>query len=114
MDGELMRKRFSITVCMDGHVSIIDTQDKVNKKQRRLNSALPIFYVDEIMDAFELIRRLCVLNRVHHGGKTGTLIEPFVIGWPTKIDATLTDLDCAAGVFEQEYEKMLKERQKAS
>jgi hypothetical protein len=91
---------------MDGHVSIIDTKD--NKRQRRLGSALPAFTVDDISTAFELIRRLCTLSRCDHGGKTGTLLEPRVNGWPYA--ATLEHLDGVSALFELEYEKILKER----
>lgn len=100
--------RYSITVCMDGHVSVIDKQDPTVKpaKQRRLNSALPMIHVDDILVAVALVSKLCVINRVHHGGKTGTLLEPMVIGWPTKRDATLTDLDYATRLFEEEYARM--------
>ncbi len=104
-------KRFTITVCMDGHVSIIDTLDK-GRKQRRLGSALPAFTVDDVLDAFELIRRLCTLPRVHHGGKTGTLLEPMFIGWPLRTDATLEDLDKATEGFEREYRKLEEEKKR--
>jgi hypothetical protein len=102
MNADRFGKRYSITVCMDGHVSILDTAEKT--KQCRLGSALPVFTVDNIVEAFELVRRLCSLSRCHHGGKTGTLLEPRVNGWPN--DATLEDLDRVGSLFEAEYEKM--------
>ena len=102
--------RYTITVCNDGHVSIIDKEDKRCRpsKQRRLGAALPVFAVDDILIAFELIRRVCVLTRAHHGGTTGTLIEPKIIGWPIRREATLHDLEEAKKVFEQAHESILK------
>jgi hypothetical protein len=102
MNPEHFGRRYSITVCMDGHVSIIDTRE--GRKQRRLGSALPVFTVDQLSIAFELIRRLCTLSRCAHGGKTGTLLEPRVNGWPN--EATLEDLERVTGLFELEYEKL--------
>lgn len=97
--------KYIITVCADGFVSIME---RGSKGQRRNGSALPAFAVDDITDAMLLIQRLCVLGRCSHGRKTGTLIEPRMIGWPE--DADLRDLDAVADKFEEAYAELSRRR----
>lgn len=67
----ILDKKYKITVCADGFVSIME-----NAKDRRLGAALPAYSCSDIHTAMELIRRVCVLTRCDHGKKTGVIIEP--------------------------------------
>jgi len=96
-----------ITVCADGHVSVME---RSQPKQRRLGAALQLLAVDDILDAMELIRRLCCYSRCAHGGRIGTLIEPRVISWPMGSEGgNITNLEIAKAQFEEEYKNLLKE-----
>lgn len=93
-----MKSRFSkpvkITVCCDGHVSIMRTA-----KDKRLGAALPVYSADDVLSAIELIRKVCYLKACEHGGKTGTLIEPWAPNWPLG-GGTLDHLEELSAIFE--------------
>lgn len=71
-----LERPVKITCCCDGHVSIMRTA-----KDRRLKSALPCYSMFTVGDAIALISRVCTLKACEHGGKTGTLIEPWAPNW---------------------------------
>lgn len=73
----MLSKPVKITVCADGHVSIMR-----NAKDRRLNAALPCYSVDDVPQALMLIQKVCILKACEHGGKTGTLVEAYAPSWP--------------------------------
>lgn len=75
--SDYLRKPIKITVCADGFVSIMRTA-----KDRRQKAALPCYSVNEIHEAIVLIGKVCHLRACEHGGKTGTLIEPWAPNWP--------------------------------
>ncbi len=73
-------KKFKISVCADGFVSLYSSTHKELK--RRLGSALPVYSVDNMFVALELIERVCRLRPCVRPGKAGTSIEPKAPGWP--------------------------------
>lgn len=77
-----LSKRFKITVCCDGFVSIVE-----DMKHRRLNAALPAHSVDSIELALELVKQTTELRVCRHKGKLGTTIEPRAKCWPVFGDA---------------------------
>jgi len=89
-------KPIKITVCADGHVSILR-----NEKDRRLKAAICCYGVDSIEDALMLIQKVCILKACVHGGKVGTLVEPWAPNWPIGIDADYTHIQELSKMFSQ-------------
>lgn len=94
MNTNYLNKPIKITVCCDGFVSIMRTA-----KDKRLRAGLPCYSVDNLPQALELIRKVCILRCCEHGGKTGTLVEPWMPDWPLVGGGTLDDLDKAGNYF---------------
>ncbi len=86
-------KRFKITVCKDGFVSIFE-----KPSERRLKAGLPVWSTDTIDEAFTLINMVCSLSRCHHPGKTGILLEPKAPDWP--VEASYKDIEKLTKLFE--------------
>lgn len=74
---DILEKQFKITVCADGFVSVIQ-----HLKDRRLGSGIPVYGCNDIIRALTLIQKACFLSRCRHRGKTGTTVEPKLVGWP--------------------------------
>ena len=108
--SEPLLGHYIITLCKDGNASIME---RGQSRQRRQQAALPVFSVNDVGDALELIRRLCFLHRVDHGPKIGVLIEPMFGGWPL-YGGDLHDLHLAEAAFTAEYAKLQEERAAAT
>lgn len=89
-----LSKPVKITVCRDGFVSIMR-----NAKDRRLKAGLPCYSVQDIGVAITLIGKVCTLRACEHGGKTGTLIEPWAPNWPLYGDADVDLIEKLGELF---------------
>src|ERR1700743_98175 len=67
---KMLKDPVKITLCRDGHVSIMR-----EGKDRRLNSALPFHSSPTVEKALELISKVCIFKACSHGGRTGTTVE---------------------------------------
>ena len=77
LPAEIIKKKYQITVCADGFVSVVD-----DMRNRRLKAGIPVWGTDDIAFALHLISRVCTLSCCTHGGKTGTTVEPKMPVWP--------------------------------
>lgn len=90
-----------ITVCADGFVSIMR-----DKKDRRLRAALPCHSTNTVEEAIHLIGKVCNLRACAHGGKTGTLIEPWAPNWPIYGEGTFEHKEELSKLFETAEEEL--------
>jgi hypothetical protein len=92
----MIQRPVKITVCADGHVSIMTIG-----QHKRLKSAMTVYSANTIPEAIALIEDVCSMKPCYHGGKVGMTVEAWAPNWPPGGTQDVTFIQRLADCFKR-------------